>query len=91
MESIIRKIFYKELGYHEQVPNDEEYEKSSKEYGEAYETLEKTLNKEQKKMLDEIFLCGGGVQGALEQIYFKEGFSAGLRLGAEVFCAKEEK
>lgn len=88
MESIIKKIYDKELGYKESIPTDEEYQEARKEYNNAYETLEETLNEEQKKMLSELFLCEGGVQGSLEFLSFKDGFSAGIKLGIEL-CEKE--
>ena len=59
------------------------------EYNKAYEALEVTLNKEQKEMLSELFLCEGGVEGALEYLSFKDGFCAGIKLGIEL-CEEEK-
>ncbi len=56
MESIIKKIYDKELGYKESVPKDVDYQEARNEYIMAYEALEKTLNEEQKNMLSELFL-----------------------------------
>lgn len=84
MESTIRKIYDKELGYREKEFDDEEYQENKGEYYRAYEALEETLNEAQKKMLSELFVCGGGVQGAVEFLSFKDGFIAGVRLGIEL-------
>ena len=88
MESIIKKIYDKELGYKESVPKDVDYQEARNEYIMAYEALEKTLNEEQKNMLSELFLCEGGVQSSLEYLFFKDGFSARIKLGIEL-CEKE--
>lgn len=88
MTSTIKKIYDKELGYHENIPDDKEYQERKEEYDKAYEALEETLNDEQKKMLSELYVCEGGVEGALEFLSFKDGFRAGVRLGMEV-CEEE--
>ena len=89
MKKISEEIFYKEVGFHELCPKDEEYQKRRKEYCDAYDALNDTLNSEQKKMLGEIFVCGGGVQGIMEYLYFKEGLRVGLRLGFEA-CGEQD-
>lgn len=91
MQSIIKKIFYKESGFRENVPDDEEYKKRSAEYDKNYEALEETLTERQRKMLDDLYLCGGGVDGVVNYLYFKDGFQAGLLLGMELFSSKDEK
>ncbi len=84
MESTIRKIYEKELGYRESEPEDKEYLECREGYCKAYETLDITLNEEQKKMLSELYVYGGSVESALEFLSFKEGFHAGVRLGIEL-------
>lgn len=88
MESTIRKIYEKELGYHEKVPDDKEYQKCKQEYNKAYEALEETLSAEQKQLLSELYACEGGVEWELEFLSFKDGFRAGMRLGMEL-CEEE--
>ena len=88
MDSIVKKIFNKELGYHEFAPKNKEYQEAYEEYCKCYETLEATLNEDQQNLLSDLYLSEGSVQGALEFIFFKEGFCAGLKLGVEL---SEEK
>lgn len=89
MESTIKKIYEKELGYSEKIPDDQEYRECKEEYDRVYDALELTLNEEQKKMLSELYVCEGGVEGALEFLSFKDGFRAGVKLGIEL-CEEEK-
>ncbi len=91
MSSVIEKIFYKELGYRETVPDDKEYREREEEFDKAYEALEKTLNDTQKDLLSELYLSEGGVEGVSDFLYFKDGFFAGLRLGIEMCEAENNK
>ena len=84
MESTIKKIYDKELGYRNNIPDDQEYRECKEEYDKVYDALEVTLNEEQKKMLSELYVCEGGVEGALEYLSFKDGFRAGVKLGIEL-------
>ena len=72
------------MGYKEKERDDKEYRERQEEYNQAYEALDATLNKEQREMLSELYICGGGVEGALQYLSFKEGFYAGVRLGIEL-------
>ena len=90
MQSIIEEIFYKKLGYRVNVPDDEEYKKRSAEYDKLFEALEETLTESQRKMLDDLYFCGGGVDGVVNYLYFKDGFRAGVLLGMELLSSKDE-
>lgn len=90
MEKISKKIFNNEIGFEEMAPNDEEYLKREQEYCDAFDKLRDTLNAEQQKLLDDVWLCGGGVQGVMEYYYFYKGFRSGLLFGLEI-CADENK
>ena len=89
MKSAVRQIYDKELGYRETEREDKEYRKGRDKYNKAYETLEATLNREQKQMLEELFVCESEVEGALEYLSFKDGFCAGVRLAFEL-CEDEK-
>ncbi len=90
MESVIKKIYERRLGYPRSISNDKEYQEVKNNYDKAYQTLENTLNEEQKKMLSDLFVCGGEVQGVMEYLQFKKGFSAGIQLGMEIYELKED-
>ena len=84
MKSTIKKIYEKELGYHEMKPNDKEYLETEKEFNKAYDALKETLNEEQEKLLNEFYVQMGDVEWVLQYLSFKDGFRAGVRLGMEV-------
>ena len=85
MSNIFEDFYYKKLGRIESQPKEnEEYCKCREEYDKAYETLEQTLDENQKKLLDEIFFCGAGVTGVLEYLSYKEGFRVALQLAFEM-------
>lgn len=79
-----QKNLRKRIGFRESEPEDKEYLECREGYCKAYETLDITLNEEQKKMLSELHVYGGSVESALEFLSFKEGFHAGVRLGIEL-------
>lgn len=91
MESTLKKIFYKQLGNRETLPEeDEEYNEINEKFNKAYEALDNSLNEEQRELLSELYLRSGELQGAAECLYFCDGFRAGLRLGAEIFGEDEK-
>ena len=89
MKSMIEKIFYNEAGRTERAPKNAEYQKREEEYGAVYERLESTLNEEQGELLDELYLCMGGLLGVMESLYFRKGFVTGLRVGIEA-CSETD-
>lgn len=90
MDTIIKKIFERRFGYQQSNPNDKEYQEAKSNYDEVFEALENTLNEEQKKMLSDLFICEGEVQGVVEFLAFKKGFSAGILIGIEISEIKDE-
>lgn len=52
MEKISKQIFYHKIGHEEKAPNSEEYRKRKQECDKAFETLNRTLSEERKKLLD---------------------------------------
>ena len=89
MQSTVKQIYEKHLGYRETERDDKEYRERKEEYNKAFEMREATLNKEQKEMLSELFICEGGVEDALEYLSFKDGFFAGIRLGIDLCDEKK--
>jgi len=79
-----QKNLRKRIGFRESEPEDIEYLEGRQEYNKAYETLDNTLNEEQKKMLSELYVYGGGAESALNFLSFKEGCREGVRLGIEL-------
>lgn len=49
-------------------------------YDEVYEQLLKSLNDEQKKLLDELYFLTGGLESETGINHFKEGFKFCMRL-----------
>ena len=85
MESTIRKIYEKRIGFRESEPEDIEYLEGRQEYNKAYETLDNTLNEEQKKNAFRSCICtGAALKSALNFLSFKEGCREGVRLGIEL-------
>ncbi len=65
---------------------NEEYKKNDKIFWEICEKLLKDLPKEERKQLDyDLFLARGGIESAIEELFFKEGFKLGLKIGAQNF------
>lgn len=85
MKSILEEIYYCKRGNSEVIEASEEYWKVHKKYEEIYEKLEEGLNDKQKKLLDELFVQGGGLEGEMALSHFKEGFKLGLLVAVEAF------
>ena len=65
---------------------DEEYKKNDKIFWEICEKLLMNLPQEERKKIDyDLFLALGGIESAIEEIFFKEGFKLGLKIGAQNF------
>ena len=63
---------------------DKEYQKNDKAFWEIWEKLVKDLPEEERKKLDwDIFLALGGIEAAIEELFFNEGFKLGLKIGAQ--------
>ena len=68
------------------LPDDEEYKKNDKTLREICEKLLKDLPKEENKKISwDLFLALGGIESAIQELYFKEGFKLGLKMGAQNF------
>lgn len=66
--------------------DDEEYKKNDKVFWEICEKLLKGLPEEEQKKIDwDLFLALGGIESAIERLFFKEGFKLGLKIGAQNF------
>lgn len=85
MKSILEDIYYGRRCYCENIEAGEEYWEVHKEYDKIYEELEKGLNDDQKKILDELFITTGGLEDKLACAHFKEGFKIGLLVAIEAF------
>lgn len=86
MKSIIEEIYYGNCENHETIKPSEEYWNIHKEYGKIYEKLEEGLNEEQKQLLSDLYVEGGGLEGEMACTHFKEGFKMGLLIAVEAFC-----
>ncbi|MDE7083560.1 MAG: hypothetical protein K2O89_07680 [Clostridia bacterium] len=64
----------------------EEYKKNNKKFTEILEKLCKDLPEEEKnKTLWDLTVAMGGIESAVEEMFFKEGFKLGLIIGAQNF------
>lgn len=84
MKSKLEELFYDTEGLFEKIVPGEEYDKIRADYCKQYDELYSGLNKEQKKILDELFLLSGGLEGEMSVAHFKEGFKAGMLIALEV-------
>ena len=65
---------------------DEEYQKNDKAFWEIVEKLLKNLPKEEQKKINwDLFLALGGIEAAIEELFFNEGFKLGLKIGSQNF------
>lgn len=65
---------------------DEEYKKNDKVFWEICEKLVKDLPEDEKKNINwDLFLALGGIEAAIEELFFNEGFKLGLKIGAQTF------
>ena len=83
--SIIRDIFYSNRGNKDSIKISKEYCEINKGAYAILERLEKGLTEEQKKLLDDLWLEAGGLEGEMMLSGFTEGFKVGLLIGKEVF------
>lgn len=66
--------------------DDEEYKKNDKVFREICEKLLKDLPEEENKKISwDLFLALGGIESAIQELYFNEGFKLGLKMGAQNF------
>lgn len=86
MKSILEEIYYDNEGIDEKIPRSEEYKNVYKEYDKLFSKLLETLNKEQQKMLDDLFVLTGGLENETGLIYFKAGFKFCMQLVFEGVC-----
>lgn len=80
MKSILEELYFSNDGMCERVNNGREYRKIQNEYCTIFEKLIEELNKEQKKMLNELFELSSGMEAESALAYFKEGFKLCARL-----------
>lgn len=80
MNSQLEELYYASEGLVEKIKRNEEYDKVNYKYDEVYEQLLKSLNDEQKKLLDELYFLTGGLESETGITHFKEGFKFCMRL-----------
>lgn len=80
MRSAIYNLLFNKHGNTDTINYSEEYYAVQKQYDECYERLEATLNAEQKPILSDLFLFGGGLQSEAETTYYEEGFKMAVKL-----------
>ncbi len=86
--SIIIDLAFDGGSYGENIKllEDEEYKKNDKIIREICEKLLKDLPEEENKKISwDLFLALGGIESAIQELYFKEGFKLGLKIGAQNF------
>ena len=83
MKTVLEELYYGNEGLCEKVPQSEEYKKVHDEYDALFGKLLKTLNKEQQKMLDDLFGLTGGLEYETGVSYFKSGFKFCMQLVME--------
>ena len=79
MKTILDEIYHGS-GFMEKIPESKELEKVHGNYDALFEKLLKTLNKEQQKMLDDLFMLTGGLEYETGVSYFKAGFKFCMQL-----------
>lgn len=83
VKSILEELYYAGEGLVGKMGVSEEYNKIFSEYDKLYEQLLEGLNEEQKKMLDELSMLSGGMEGETGVTRFKAGFKLCMRLVLE--------
>ena len=86
MKSAIKEIYNNESGYYELIKPGEEYWKKHAEYCEIYEKILEGSTEQQKKLLDELYMQGAGLESEMGETHFIEGFKLGFRFAVE--CLK---
>jgi len=87
-KSIILKLVFDGACYGDDIKvyDNEDYRKNSDKFNELCEKLCSNLSKEEKqKIMWDLSLAHGGMESAVCDEYFKEGFRLGLILGAQNF------
>ncbi len=82
-KSMLEEIYFCDSSMPENLDAGKEYHKIANEAFEYYEKLEKILNEEQKKWLDEIYLLSGGTESEWGFANFRIGFKLGMQLVLE--------
>ena len=85
--SVIETIFNYDDEVESAIKGNEEYKNLCKRGVELYNKLAKILNKRQFKLFEKFADANLDIEGTACEIYFKEGFKAGLRLAVE--CLSE--
>lgn len=84
-KSIIENIYNADEFFYNDVINTQEFLQAKKEFCESYENLLKLLKGKQKEMLDDVFYLHENMQTAGYIKKFKDGFTLGFKLAAEIF------
>lgn len=84
MKSAIEEIYYGNCSA-ESFKMSEEYWKIISKCDKLCDRLKKGLNKKQIKILNQLVLESGGLEGEAACAHFKEGFKLGLLIAVEVF------
>lgn len=87
MKTAIKQILSGETNG-EYIKLTEEYNKLSNDSLKIYEKFYGSLTEKQKKQFDDLFELECEMHAEMEDEYYKQGLTLGLRLGAEVFGSK---
>lgn len=80
MKSILEELYFSNDGMFERICSGRDYRKLQNEYCKVFERLIEELNKEQEKMLNELYELSSGMEAEAALAYFKEGFKLCMRL-----------
>lgn len=83
MKSILEDLYYDNPRLAKKINRGRDYTKLDYEYGKVFEQLLEELNKEQKKMLNELNELSSGLEAESGLAHFKEGFKLCMRLMLE--------
>lgn len=81
--SIIDYLFAPDSGIQGKIRNNENYAEYQILADKNYKKLEKTLNEEQKEILNKLVYCYSDAEFVSNGFYFKEGVKLGVRFVCE--------
>lgn len=81
--SMLDFILSTDCGMIDTIEFGEDYDKLSKTELELYDKIKNMMNEEQNELFEKFVDANIESAGMVEEIYFKEGFKAGLRLAVE--------
>ena len=91
-EKILSELYHGNIRPAEKeiVPNSE-YRKAQLALFDLVEELDKRLNDEEKKMLDDIMSAWGNLNALNSEEYFTDGFRTGAKIILEIFDSDDEQ